>query len=187
MTHAVEEIAGTQICDLTWVNAFDSCCNRGGTELLRGLDGPGPRSVCRVLLADPTSANKIQGPGFRRNSGPGESWPHPAPRYSSSAYDKPRSNSANPPTPEPTCAKLAASKESGQGSVGPPVALALGLAVIIVVRRRPGHGSPLRSQHVTAARWVGRIEHHALIRRPRHFTFLEVREVELAPRKRDAV
>jgi hypothetical protein len=44
----------------------------------------------------------------------------------------------------------------------PSVAFALELVVILVVRRPPGNGSPLRSQHITAARRVGRIEHHAL-------------------------
>src|SRR5215204_4294736 len=35
-------------------------------RLLRGLDGPGPRSVCRAHPADFTTANKIQGPGLLR-------------------------------------------------------------------------------------------------------------------------
>src|SRR5215203_6476745 len=33
-------------------------------RLLRGLDGPGPRSVCRAHPADFTSASKIQGSGW---------------------------------------------------------------------------------------------------------------------------
>jgi hypothetical protein len=60
-----------------------------------------------------------------------------------------------------------AEKASGHTSEVPPVELALELVVILVVRRRPGNGSPLGSQHITAARWVGRIEHHAL---QAHFT-----------------
>src|SRR5215212_9402956 len=76
-------------------------------------------------------------------------------------------------------------KASGHTSEVPPMALALELVVIIVViSRRPGNGSPLRSQHITAARWVGRIEHHAL---QAHLIFLEVREIELTPRQRDAI
>src|SRR5215203_566305 len=75
-------------------------------------------------------------------------------------------------------------KASGHTSEVPPVALALELVVILVVRCRPGNGSPLRSQHITAARWVGRIEHHAL---QAHLIFLEVREIELTPRQRDAI
>src|SRR5215208_1123115 len=77
-----------------------------------------------------------------------------------------------------------AEKASGHTSEVPPVALALELVVILVVRLRPGNGSPLRSQHITAARWVGRIEHHAL---QAHLIFLEVREIELTSRKRDAI
>src|SRR5215208_6533310 len=80
-----------------------------------------------------------------------------------------------------------AEKASGHTSEVPPVALALELVVILVVRRPPGNGSPLRSQHITAARWVGRIEHQALIRWPCAFVFLELREVELTPRQRDAI
>src|SRR5215208_5793451 len=55
-----------------------------------------------------------------------------------------------------------AEKASGHTSEVPPVALALELVVILVVRCRPGNGSPFRSQHITAAPWVGRIEHQAL-------------------------
>ena len=60
----------------------------------------------------------------------------------------------------------------------PSVALALELVVILVLRRPPGNSSPLRSQHISAARWVGRIEHQAL---QAHFSFAEVREIELTP------
>src|SRR5215216_6370390 len=35
-------------------------------RLLRGLDGPGPRSVCRAHPADFMTANKIQGPRLLR-------------------------------------------------------------------------------------------------------------------------
>src|SRR5215208_4305531 len=77
-----------------------------------------------------------------------------------------------------------AEKASGHTSEVPPVAFALELVVILVVRRPPGNGSPLRSQHITAARWVGRIEHHAL---QAHLIFLEVRVIELTPCKRDAI
>src|SRR5215216_6920516 len=77
-----------------------------------------------------------------------------------------------------------AEKASGHTSEVPPVALALELVVILVVRRRPGNGSPLRSQHITAARRVRRIEHHAL---QAHLILLEVREIEPTPSKRDAV
>src|SRR5215203_1734851 len=77
-----------------------------------------------------------------------------------------------------------AEKASGHTSEVPPVELALELVVILVVRCRPGNGSPLRSQHITAARWVGRIEHHAL---QAHLIFLEVREIELTSRQRDAI
>src|SRR5215217_2236119 len=80
-----------------------------------------------------------------------------------------------------------AEKASGHTSEVPRVALALELVVIIVVRRPPGNGSPISSQHITPARWVGRIEHQALIRRPCAFIFLEVLEVELTPRQRDAI
>jgi hypothetical protein len=66
----------------------------------------------------------------------------------------------------------------------PSVALALELVVITCWL---ANGSSLRSQHITPARWVRRIEHYALIRRPRHFTFLEVREIELTSRQRDAI
>ncbi len=81
---------------------------------------------------------KGRGPSKPR---PGESWLHPTRRHSSSAYDKPRRNSANAPAPEPTNAK-ADTKASGQGSEGPPavasavglaLAVALGLAVALVV------------------------------------------------------
>ena len=58
------------------------------------------------------------------------------------------------------------------------------LVAIIVVRRRLANGSPLRSQHIAVASRVGRIEHHPL---QAHLIFLEVREIELAPRKRDAI
>src|SRR5215213_10170384 len=37
---------------------------------LRGLDGPGPRSVCRAHPADFTTANKIQGPELLRPGPP---------------------------------------------------------------------------------------------------------------------
>src|SRR5215216_3104161 len=77
-----------------------------------------------------------------------------------------------------------AEKASGHTSEVPPVAFALELVVILVVRRPPGNGSPLRSQHITAARWVGRIEHQAL---QAHLIFLELREVELTSRQRDAI
>jgi hypothetical protein len=78
-----------------------------------------------------------------------------------------------------------AEKASGHTSEVPPVELALELVVILVVIScRPGNGSPLRSQHITAARWVGRIEHHAL---QAHLIFLEVREIELTSRQRDAI
>jgi hypothetical protein len=40
----------------------------GGPVLLRGLDGPGPRSVCRAHPADSTTKTNIQGPGC---GGPG--------------------------------------------------------------------------------------------------------------------
>src|SRR5215210_1457227 len=77
-----------------------------------------------------------------------------------------------------------AEKASGHTSEVPPVALALELVVILVVRRRPGNGSPISSQHVTAARRVTRIEHHPL---QAHLIFLEVREIELTSRQRDAI
>src|SRR5215217_2565942 len=77
-----------------------------------------------------------------------------------------------------------AEKASGHTSELPPVALALELVVILVLRPPPGNGSPLRSQHITPARWVRRIEHHAL---QAHLIFLEVREIELTPRQRDTV
>src|SRR5688500_3913818 len=55
-------------------------------------------------------------------------------------------------------------------------------------RRLLGNGLSIRSQHVTPRRSrVGRIEHQAVIRRPAPFIFLEVLEIELAPRQRDTV
>src|SRR5215218_10078909 len=79
-----------------------------------------------------------------------------------------------------------AEKASGHTSEVPPVALALELVVILVVRRRlVGNGMSIRSQHVTPRRSrVGRIEHQAL---QAHLIFLEVREIELTPCKRDAI
>src|SRR5918997_1049338 len=64
------------------------------------------------------------------------------------------------------------------------VELTLVLVAIIVISRLLANGSPLRSQHITPARRVGRIEHHAL---QAHLIFLEVREIELTPRQRDAI
>src|SRR5687767_6625031 len=55
-------------------------------------------------------------------------------------------------------------------------------------RRLLRNGMSIRSQHVTPRRSrVGRIEHQAVIRRPAPFIFLEVLEIELAPRQRDTV
>jgi hypothetical protein len=65
------------------------------------------------------------------------------------------------------------------------VELAVALALeLVVIMRRLANGSPLRSQHITRGRRVTRIEHHAL---QAHLVFLEVREIELRPRKRDAI
>ena len=62
-----------------------------------------------------------------------------------------------PPAPNSPPQRLASST-----SYVPLVELTLELVAIVVVRRPPGNGSPFRSQHVTAARRVSRIEHHAL-------------------------
>src|SRR5215208_4658356 len=114
------------------------------------------------------------------------SWPGRGTRR----YDGPKEAGAITPRPSTSPSKRRALRVDPYLAVEsevPPVALALELVVILVVRRPPGNGSPLRSQHITAARWVGRIEHQALIRWPCAFIFLELREVELTPRQRDAI
>jgi hypothetical protein len=96
--------------------------NSPPTEGVPFLPSPNGQSRARRGLLRSSLASHSRKFAHRRragvlpNPGPGESWPDPTRRHSSSAYDKPRRNSANPPTPEPTNAKLAATKMSGHTS-----------------------------------------------------------------------
>src|SRR5919112_213164 len=115
-------------------------------------------------------------PRAGRSDPPRGTRPRPVARSQPAAS---RATRRRPPTPGPP--------EVGSALtvvlVAEELAVALALELVVIMRRL-ANGSPLRSQHITRGRRVTRIEHHAL---QAHLVFLEVREIELTPRKRDAV